>query len=126
MTNCKQCQLTNLTTICQTPPSDLKRSSKNLEHGFGHHQAARRLGSGVRCGQLRRRVVGIRIPERVRDEFDAVRAPAAGHASVRDLLPSRLRREVCAARGRDEALPVPDRKVDRGLRIEGEAREIDA
>src|SRR5437879_3706190 len=54
------------------PSSTLERPSKNLEHGFCRHLAARGLCGGVRRRKLRPKLVGVRIPERVQDEFDAI------------------------------------------------------
>lgn len=43
--------------------SYLERPSKNLEHGLRRDLSARGLGRGVGRGQLRRRVIGVCVPE---------------------------------------------------------------
>lgn len=102
------------------PPQHLKNrfQSNNL--------TARPDRVRIRGAEVWSTEVRVRAPERMGDDLYVIPPAPRLKTTERDLLPPGHRGEVGAGGCRIKALPIRDRKIDRRVGIEGQARQVES
>ena len=73
---------------------------------------------------MRAEVVGIRVPEWMRDDFNYIASPAGGNSGEYHVLPLWLRGEVGVGSRSSQGLPVRNREIDGSVWVNCQPRQV--